>query len=166
MNPLVWLSPNLKLLLQCCQRQQIIRILLQYFQQWKAHSESWFTHNCCYDSLGEVNQQSLIAPSEEYTSHALMRCAAIATISVFYLRDFFITILNNRCCLSWINYKFPPRGGNYRAKKTMIIIKPWFFNWYEETERQNLLLSCDWFGNGMVLTTAYGCNESCKHALL
>lgn len=64
-----------------------------------AHSVSWFSHHSYYDSLGEINQESLMAPFEEHTSHALMRRAAIATISTLYLRGVFINILNNRCCL-------------------------------------------------------------------
>lgn len=43
-----------------------------------------FTRCCYYDSSGEINQESLIAPFEEHKSHALMRCAAaIATIVMF-----------------------------------------------------------------------------------
>lgn len=59
------------------------------------------------------------------------------------------------------------RGGKLQGEKPrIIIIKPSFFNQYEEIKTQNLLLSCDRIGNSMVLSTVYGCNERCKHALL
>lgn len=64
-----------------------------------AHSVSRFTREGYYDSLGKINQKSLIASFEERTSYALMRRAANATISVFYLRGVFINIFKNRCCL-------------------------------------------------------------------
>lgn len=52
-------------------------------------------------------------------------------------------------------------GGVLQGKNLIIIIKPSVFNWYEESEMQNLQLSCDWTGTSMML---YKCGF--KHAPL
>lgn len=125
-----------------------------------------YTHHCCYNSSGDINQKSLISPLKT-TSHARW-CAVVVSPQFQCLTSevssstYWITGV---VCNGLITI-LSGEGGKLRGKNGIIIIKPSFFNRYNESECRICSSAAAETVIAWCCAPTNECNESCKHAPL